>query len=70
MRRLVEVVRELVELGAVEPELLSQLVALGVGEVAAPEQIRHRVSLDDPEQEEVEDDDEGEGPERPQDLRR
>ena len=59
---------ELVELGPVEPELLRELGALRVGQVAAPEQRSPPGRLDDPEQEEVEDDDEGERPQRAEDL--
>src|SRR4029079_444355 len=67
-RRLLHVRPELVQHGAVEPELPDQLVALGLGEVAAAEQVRDRIRGDDPEQEEVERDDEEEGRERPSQL--
>ena len=58
LRRLLEVAPELLELGAVEAELALSS-ALRLGQVAAAEQVRDRVLLDDAEEEEVEDDDEG-----------
>src|SRR5262249_13755734 len=68
VRELDEVLPELVELRPVEPELVTEGVALGIRQVAAAEERGNRVRLDDPEQEEVEDDDEDERPERAQDL--
>ena len=68
MRELDEVVPELVELRPVEPELVLELVALRVGQVASAEERADRIRLDDPEEEEVEDDDEGKRPQRAEDL--
>ncbi len=63
-----EVPEELVELGPVEPELALELEPLGLGQVAAAEEVPDRVRLDDPEEEEVEADDEDERRERGEDL--
>ena len=65
---LLEVVDELPAGRLVEAELARQLGPLRVGQVAPAEQVRHRIRLDDPEQEEVEADDEEQGRERPEDL--
>ena len=59
---------ELVALRAVEAELLRQLLALLLGEVPPAEEVRDRIRLDHPEQEEVEDDDEEQRRERAEDL--
>ena len=68
MRELDEVVPELVELRPVEPELMLELGALGVGQVPSTEERADRVRLDDPEEEEVEDDDERQRPQRAENL--
>ena len=53
---------------AVEPELGAQLQPLLLRQVAAPEQVRNRIPLDDPEEEEVETDDEEQRDESARDL--
>ena len=68
MGELDEVVPELVELRAVEAELVLELVTLRLGQAASAKERAHRIRLDDPEQEEVEDDDERQRPERAEDL--
>ncbi len=55
LRRLLEVAHELLELRAVEAELVAQLVPLLHRQVAPAEEVRDRVGLDDAEEEEVED---------------
>ncbi len=68
LRRLLDVGAELLELRAVQPELVTKLFALLDRQVAAAEQIRDRVLLDDAEEEEVEDDDESKRRERAEHL--
>ncbi len=68
LRGLLEVGDELLALRLVEPELLRERGALALGQVAAAVEVRDRIALDDPEQEEVEADDEEQRDQGPEDL--
>ena len=68
LRGLPDVAHELLAGGAVEAELLGELGALALAEVAPAEEVGDRVALDDAEEEEVEGDDEGERRQGAEDL--